>query len=995
MEWNTWGLELYHQHYGDEATHESHRGHDAHAANQPSNHPGELSQLTGHLGNLGIGRGENHAQSAPRTARVGGTDAFDAPSSRAQFPGAHYQRISTFHMDASPPGDIPVYEAPDSPLRGQVISAHPAPPAADTTERAPRQAGASGSRDGIIGNLGRRLGLFGSSSNRTAQASAAPDAQIDAAEQQPAHYAQIMGLLPDYARGVRIATLQQRVGPGCRLKKYLTSQGGLAPRGAVFRSLLSAAEQERLDAAIVARRAALADEATVALIEQQYRLSQRPAHYEHIMDETFLADLARGVRISDLDKLSGGSFARGYFKSDGTLLTPATIFRNHLDQPDRARFDRACAARVVVTQAFARISSAGFSKVAKYLAAGEDSLDAAAAHAGVAVDDLRMFLTEEGLTPSVARLATAGRTASARIMRDVNQWLQRRAGHGAPEQRQGASPSDSFFEISMPGQDYAVANPEVHAYEQDAIWRSLSDQNAPDHPAASAAAAPAFPAPQVLGGSVGASSSRTARPPAAPRVRGAPRAPGVARLPAHHAQIMALLPDYASGAAIPVIQRRIGNAFDFGVYFTPNGGLRPHGIAFRNGLGAADQERLDVAIVGRQAALSDEAVAAAAKQQHFMLRRPANYDDIMNEDFLASFARGARLLHLERRPGNACRVRDYFKTDGTLAKGGVIFRNHLDPADQARFDRACSDRSATVQAYNRIGRYGFREVAQALAAGGRTLEAAAAHAGVAVRDLHVFLTDDGLTPAGRACLDAREAAIWAPLLENPERRQQQRQPQRRRTPEAREHGSPSSSFFSFPVPGQDTAGTRSSWEVVEQQAIWDSLSRPNETNAPAGHVSPSTSFFDFPTPGQESTGTGVSWQPYAPDVLWDALSGQSAPGRPHAHSAGAGSSSRQADPEWEANMAAQAARLGIPFFGEDDVGPEWRGATFAAPHGQPVAYASDRLAGRLATLLHAGEIESGDLVNVRGVNYRLSPIGGRPAPTPDNPHGLAFALYPI
>jgi len=125
MEWNTWGLELYHQHYGDEATHESHRGHDAHAANQPSNHPGELSQLTGHLGNLGIGRGENHAQSAPRTARVGGTDAFDAPSSRAQFPGAHYQRISTFHMDASPPGDIPVYEAPDSPLRGQVISAHP------------------------------------------------------------------------------------------------------------------------------------------------------------------------------------------------------------------------------------------------------------------------------------------------------------------------------------------------------------------------------------------------------------------------------------------------------------------------------------------------------------------------------------------------------------------------------------------------------------------------------------------------------------------------------------------------------------------------------------------------------------------------------------------------------------------------------------------------------------------------------------------------------
>jgi hypothetical protein len=890
MDFNAWGLELFHQHYGEESISESHHGHE-NVANQPGSSPEQLSQLTGQLSNLGIGRGENHARTAPRTARVPATGAFEAPFSPhgQDFHNASYGGGSLSRMDAQPPGDIPVFEEPDSPLNADLSAHHQAsPPRGDTVGPSRQQAPTSGTRGGIIRSLGRRLGLDGSRGDRTAQA---------ATSHAPA-----------------------------------TS----APPGSGL------------------------------------------AHYTDIMDERFLADLARGARISDLDKLSGGSFARGYFKSDGTLLLPATILRNHLDADDRARLDSACATRMVVMQAFDRVGLAGFRNVARRLATAGGTLNDAAAHAGVAADDVRMFFTEEGLTPSgVARFVAVGTAASARIVQHVEQWRQQRAQSPLP----AASPSASFFEFAAPGQASADARADWQAYEQEAIWRSLSGQHTPGSLVGPSVEPPALDEPPAPGDDPGASSLTAALPAVA-------TAPG----PSHYAEIMALLPDYARGAAIPVLQRNVGDpaaTFNVGVYFTPKGGLHPRGIAFRKRLDEADQALVDAAVTARQAELSDEAIAAAARQEHYALRRPAAYDHIMNEDFLGGFASGRQLSELNHPTPGSFLARTYFKSDGTLSKGGVIFRNHLNTADRARFDKACSDRSAVVQAYRSIGRARFKKIAQSLSTGGRTVEAAAAHAGVALSDLRLFLTDDGLTPAGKVCLHKPDLAIWASVARDLERWQQQRQPQRRRTPEHQEQGSPSSSFFRFPTPGPQHGAPDIAQRDYEQEALWNSLTRPAE------HASPSASFFDFSVPSPQQGEAGGSPSAYGQDALWNSLMPQRPVDHAGPHAAGPSSSSQPpATSDWEANMAFQAARLGIPFFGVDDVGPEWRGASFVDHRGQPFAYAPDRVAGRLAAMLHTGEIESGDLVMIHGVNYRIAPIGGQSIPTHENPHGIMFALYP-
>ena len=915
MDFNSWGFDLFRQHYGDDSISESHEGHPVEVANQPGSHPTPVSQLTEQLSGLAIGRGGNHAQTAPRTARMGVSGAFETSSYPHEFGYHHagYDGSSAMRMDAPPPGAV-------------------------------------------------------------------THAQIDVTAQLPTHYAEIMALLPDYERGVAFATLENRV--AFQLNAYLKAKGGIQPRGVAFRSqLTNAADRARFDAAIAGRQAALADEATAALAHREYLLSRRPAHYDDIMGGTFLADLARGVKISDLDKLSGGSFARGYFKSDGTLLAAATIFRTHLNDDDQRRFDHAHATRVTTMQAFRRIGTAGFGKIAKALAAGGMTLDSAAAQVGAAAGDVRMFLTEEGFTPAGdALLRSAGTAASTRIVRDIDRWLQQRAGQAAPQLPHGASPSSSFFDFVAPGHDSPQpgASTNWQDYEQEAIWRSLSDHNAPARHPGVATEPPLLPEARATGGRAGSSSRRAAR------------ASGTPRLPAHHAEIMALLPDYGLGIAIPVLQRSVQGGFDFGVYFRHDGGLNPHGDAFRNQLIDADRTTLDAACVARQAALADEEVAALAKQQQYLLRAPANYDHIMGGNFLADFALGTQLRELERRSRNAFPIRAYFKSDGTLAKGGVIFRNHLVQADRVRFDKACADRSAIAQAYQRIGRDGFKKVAQSLASGGRTLEAAAEHAGVSANDLRLFLTDDGMTPAGRVCLDKSSASIWVPILENLERWQQQRQPQRQRTPQQPAYASPAGSYFDFVPPGPHLGNADAPVRDYEQEALWNSLARPSE------HASPASSYFDFVAPGPHLGNADAPVQDYEQEALWSPVASQQDTAQSSAHAAGPSSSAHpQEAAEWEARIEAQARRLGIATFGIDVVGSDWRGASFVDHHGQPFAYAPERLAGRLAAMLHAGEIDSGDLIVVRGLNYRVLPIAGRPMPSPDNPRGLMFSLYPV
>lgn len=450
-------------------------------------------------------------------------------------------------------------------------------------------------------------------------------------------------------------------------------------------------------------------------------------------------------------------------------------------------------------------------------------------------------------------------------------------------------------------------------------------------------------------------------------------------LPSNHAEIMSLLPDYERGVPLPELQRRInaaGAAVRIGTYFSPSGTYHKNGTTFRNQLPSPDRRRLDAAL-NRRATMHPESYA------------PAHYNDIMQDSFLDMFAVGVRLRDLARMCGDTF-LDSYFRADGSLHASGEKFRKQLDADDRVRFDAACNQRREYAEAFHRIGRNGFKQIANSLAIAGAAgrVDDAAARAGVQLSDIRMFLTDDGLTPAGtvwvQQLISAARVSVQAALDRWTQLRSQHPPAQ------AFDSASPSASFFDISVPGGQRSDVAASLQEYEQEALWASLEQPPQ--AP----SPSASFFDFSAPGAQQRDVGAPPGDYEQEALWDSLAPQHASGQSDPDAAGPSSSSQpHAADALERSMAAQASRLGIPFFGADVVGHEWRGASFVDHYQQPCAYAPDRLAGHLAALLHAGEIQSGDLVNIRGVNYRVQPIGGHPIPTPENPHGLMFALYPI
>jgi hypothetical protein len=146
MDFNPWGFERFHPHNGEQPISEAHDGHDVSTGNQPCGSPAQLSEVTRELSHSGIGRGENHAQTAPRTARVSATGPSE-PSSiphGRQVRYASYARASIFRMDAQPPGDIPVFEQHDPPLNAELRAGDVYAPDADTADPSTRRDRAAG-----------------------------------------------------------------------------------------------------------------------------------------------------------------------------------------------------------------------------------------------------------------------------------------------------------------------------------------------------------------------------------------------------------------------------------------------------------------------------------------------------------------------------------------------------------------------------------------------------------------------------------------------------------------------------------------------------------------------------------------------------------------------------------------------------------------------------------------------------------------------------------
>ena len=972
MEFNPNNLGFFHP-YGYDATHESHDEQHGHNTAHSSGVAAQSSPLTGQLSGLNVGSRRSNARGAPqapRTARLDGSTRFAPPSGLhgEGFQSMRYASDYMFRMDSAPPSNVSVYEIPNTPSEEEGAH-HPLLSAVDRN----RPSGSGG----LLRSLGRRLALGRSSSSSEqpvaqppvahdapverepsarpsgdVQASSVANAEGGSSSQLPAHYAQIMSVMPEYGQGVRLPKLQQKLeatGSTVILSKYLLASGGLQPKGKGFRKRLPSPDRRRFDAAVNARAA----------------LGPRPAHYDEIMNDSFLGSLAIGVRLSDLARNHTPIAQQYFFKADGSLHPNGQRFRRLLGADDRARFDRARKRRQNLSEAFNRIGRNRFKQVAHSLAiAGERGrVDDAAAEAGVELSDIRLFLTDEGLTPAgkvwVPQLE--GRTAAS-VQADLDRWNQLRSRQQAAQPSEAASPAASFPDFAIPGAHEDDVGSSAQYYDQQAIWESFSPlqhPEAPSHPPPFAD----FPAPGAYEDDIGSSAQyydqhaiweslapQASQPPVihdAPVERERERSArwddvqasnsvaddpyATRQLPAHYAEIMSVLPEYEQGVPIPVLQTKLkaaGSSFELGSYLAASGGLNTNGISFRTLLTSPDRDRLDAATALRAALPSPT---------------PAHYDDIMQDSFLDDFGIGVRLMEMDKKYGGTF-VNKYFRSDGSLQLPGQRFHKQLpDEDDQARLDAACDRRRKLYDAFKRIGRSGFKKVANSLGAQGR-VDNAAEQAGKDVKDIRLFLTEAGLTPAGKVWLHQLDKATRASVQAAHDHLTQRRPQQRAAQPP--ESASPAASFFDFPVPGTYESDVGTSEQYYDQQAIWESLAPPHTT----GYADP--------------------------------------------HAAGPSSSSQPvSDDQWEERSAQQARRFGIPVFGADVIGREWHGAPFVDYRGHSFYYAPSQLAAPLAALLARGEIEAGSIVNIRGANYTVAPIGS--ASPRHDPHGLTFMLYPM
>jgi len=388
---------------------------------------------------------------------------------------------------------------------------------------------------GMDSSLGRSLGIIGSSSRTAQPASHPPIAEEAPVERErersgrcwsadagassaaveeggippslPAHYREIMSVLPGYERNVPLPDLQKQIdamGATFQLGTYFSQLGTYHKTGMRFRNQLPLPARDRLNAAL-RRRASLRQSI--------------PSRYDEIMGGDFLHNLALGMRLQDLTR-RGHDFVNQWFRADGSLQPQGQSFRDSLGVvADRARFNAACAQRQTLAAAFKRIGRNGFTTIAKSLAkaGAHGRVKDAAEQAGVDVDDIRLFLTDDGLTPAgdmwvpqiVSRVRTTVQTALGR-------WIERRRQQGTVQPPESAAPSALLRLNRSPmkeGQPRAGTYRDAKRTRRSSQGENAAQPRARTNPArAEAPATSATPAQTLIDGGFVKASSAFLRP---------------------------------------------------------------------------------------------------------------------------------------------------------------------------------------------------------------------------------------------------------------------------------------------------------------------------------------------------------------------------------------------------------------------------------------------------------------------------------------------------